>query len=163
MSDIKGIPKVKARLNSIVKATKNSARPICEKLAADGAEEARNIFPISDYEGDRNVNVYTKRVAGGYAIVAKGPSVLFWEFGSGLIGYGHPFAAELGFGPGTWSDGPNGKHHWDNPKGWYIPGTASQKTHGNPPALAMYSAGKLVKEELRSLIPKIIDEARLYS
>ena len=160
MSNITGIRQTIAHLRAIANATKSSAIPICEKLANDGADEARAIFPISDYDGDRDVNVFTKRVASGYAIVARGPSVLFWEYGSGLIGYGHPLAAELGFGPGTWSDGPNGKHHWNDPHGWYIPGMKGMKSYGNPPALAMYSAGKLVKEELRSLIPKIIDEAR---
>ena len=64
-------------------------------------------------------------------------------------GFGHPEAQEHGMGPGTY---PDGKGHWNDPKGWYTPG--GQHTYGNPPAMPMYTARKTIEEEL----PRIVKE-----
>lgn len=81
-------------------------------------------------------------------IYAEGEQVAFIEFGTGAkLGYGHPkpYVDGQTFGPGTWSDGPEGKHHWNEMtkdgkyKGWWY-GEDGKHTYGNQPAMAMYMA-----------------------
>ena len=89
------------------------------------------------------------------AVVATGEATLFIEFGSGyMMGYGHP--EPQGYGPGTWSDGPNGKGHWDDPNGWYLPKEkGGGKSYGNPPAGAMYSAVKEIELEFERVAREV--------
>ena len=118
-------------------------RLLLEKLGEIGVNTAAIKFRSAKYDGNNDVDVTIEwSDENTLRIVASGGSVLFIEFGSGLGGYGHPQAGELGYGPGTWSDNEalGGKHHWDDPKGWYY--EHGQKSHGNPPARAMYDAGK---------------------
>ena len=151
MSSVSGISHAIATINKAI--NKKRATAICGRLAEMGADRARAIFSMADYDGINDITVSTKRVENGSAIEATGEAVLFVEFGSG-VKYAseiHPQAEELGFGPGTWSEGPMGKGHWADPKGWTIPGT-KQRSYGNPPALAMYEAGVVVKENLETAI-----------
>lgn len=150
MSSITGVNKTMTDLKRAVSAKRLS--DIITKLADEGAEQARTAFSLADYDGGNDVEVSVKSIAGGKAVVARGKSVLFIEYGSGMrYGYGHPEPLE--YGPGTWSEGPNGKGHWKDPHGWFIPGTR-MRTYGNPPAMAMYEAGKEMVKDL----PRIVRE-----
>lgn len=132
-------------------------RRFMERLADLGVATADLKFRTADYDGEKDVSVTgpvwvddkTLRVA------ASGSSVLFIEFGSGLIGGGHPQSAEFGYGPGTYSDNESlgGKHHWDDPKGWYY--EHGKKSHGNPPARAMYEAGKQMRENIAKIAREV--------
>lgn len=120
------------------------------KLADRGAEVARITFASAKYDGSNDVSVRVDDTGSVAVIYAEGKAVAFIEFGSGAKeGYGHPQAGQFGFGPGTWSDGPEGKGHWQDEDGWYY--THGKKSTGNPPAQAMYQAVQVMTQELTQI------------
>lgn len=148
-----GIQKIQDELMVYQKWQEEKARELAERLAALGATVASIRFSRAVYTGKKDVDVTVEELPNGYKVKADGESVLFIEFGSGVTyGYGHPEAGEFGMGPGTY---PNGKGHWDDPKGWYLPKSAGGgHTFGNPPAMPMYEARKAIEQEL----PRIVKE-----
>lgn len=148
-----GIQKIQDELMVYRKWQEEKARELAERLAALGATVASIRFSRAVYTGKKDVDVTVEALPNGYKVKADGESVLFIEFGSGVTyGYGHPEAGEFGMGPGTY---PDGKGHWDDPKGWYLPKSAGGgHTFGNPPAMPMYEARKAIEQEL----PKIVKE-----
>ena len=109
----------------------------CLDVAQYGAEIAQTVFASAIYDGQNDVRVTAKPTESGAEVRASGNATLFIEYGSGAaFGYGHPRPGQ--YGPGTWSRGPLGKGHWDNPNGWYY--GHGVKSRGNPPAAAMYHA-----------------------
>ena len=155
MSSIVG---VNATLQTLRKAQRALSQErvsnACFDVAQEAADLAQTVYNMADYDGDRNVTVEAKKHQTGATITASGQAVLFMEFGAGITHASeqHPFNSEFGFGPGTYNpDSPN----WSNPNGWYFtdPITGQTvRTKGNPPALAMYEAGKTVKERIEGRI-----------
>ncbi len=124
------------------------------RLAQVGATVASIQFSRAIYNGANDVSVRVDNTGSVAVIYAEGESVAFIEFGSGdKYGHGHPQAGEFGVGPGTWSDGPDGKGHWDNPKGWWY--GHSQHTYGNPPAMAMYQAVQAMTEQITMIAKEV--------
>ena len=148
-----GIQKIQDELMVYRKWQEEKARELAERLAALGTTVASIRFSRAVYTGKKDVEVTVEGLPNGYKVKADGESVLFIEFGSGVTyGYGHPEAGEFGMGPGTY---PDGKGHWDDPKGWYLPKSAGGgHTFGNPPAMPMYEARKAIEQEL----PRIVKE-----
>lgn len=148
-----GIQKIQDELTVYRKWQEEKARELAERLAALGATVASIRFSRAVYTGKKDVEVTVEELPNGYNVKADGESVLFIEFGSGVTyGYGHPEAGEFGMGPGTY---PDGKGHWNDPKGWYLPKSAGGgHTFGNPPAMPMYEARKAIEQEL----PRIVKE-----
>lgn len=148
-----GIQKIQDELMVYRKWQEEKARELAERLATLGATVASIRFSRAVYTGKKDVEVTVEELPNGYKVKADGESVLFIEFGSGVTyGYGHPEAGEFGMGPGTY---PDGKGHWDDPKGWYLPKSAGGgHTFGNPPAMPMYEARKAIEQEL----PRIVKE-----
>ena len=125
---------------------------IVKRLSSMGATVASIRFSQAIYSGDNDVNIHVDWNGNVATIYANGQSVGFIEFGTGArYGYGHPDNSQKGTGPGTWSTGPNGKGHWDDPNGWWFGN--SQHTYGNPPAMAMYDALNTMAENI-ALIAK---------
>ena len=121
-----------------------------QKLAAVGATVASIQFSRAIYNGTNDVTVRVDDTGSVAVIYAEGESVAFIEFGSGAkYGYGHPDAGEHGVGPGTYSDGPDGKGHWNNPMGWWY--GRGEHSYGNPPAMAMVSAVQRMTEQLTTI------------
>ena len=124
------------------------------RLAMIGATAASIQFSRAIYNGSNDVSVRVDDTGSVAVIYAEGESVCFIEFGSGIkYGYGHPDAGEFGYGPGTWSDGPEGKGHWDDPRGWWY--GSGQHSYGNPPAMAMYSAVKEITENVTRIAREV--------
>lgn len=148
-----GIQKIQDELTVYRKWQEEKARELAERLASLGATVASIRFSRAVYTGPKDVDVTVEELPNGYKVKADGESVLSIEFGSGVTyGYGHPEAGEFGMGPGTY---PDGKGHWDDPKGWYLPKSAGGgHTFGNPPAMPMYEARKAIELEL----PRIVKE-----
>lgn len=124
------------------------------RLAMMGATVASIQFSRAIYNGTNDISVRVDDTGSVAVIYAEGESVAFIEFGSGIkYGYGHPLAGEFGFGPGTWSDGDEGKGHWDNEHGWWY--GSGQHSYGNPPAMAMYSAVKEITENVTRIAKEV--------
>lgn len=121
------------------------------RLAMRGATVASIQFARAIYTGSNDITVRVDDTGSVAVIYAEGEAVAFIEFGAGVTyGYGHPKAGELGVGPGTY---PDGKGHWDNPKGWWF--GSSQHTYGNPPAAAMYSAVQEIAENVTEVAREV--------
>lgn len=124
------------------------------RLAERGATVASISFSRAIYNGTNDVTVRVDSTGSVAVIYAEGSAVAFIEFGTGAkYGYGHPQAGEFGVGPGTWSDGPEGKGHWDDPNGWYY--GHNQHSYGNPPAMAMYRAVQAITEDLTQIAKEV--------
>lgn len=124
------------------------------RLASVGATVASIQFSRAIYNGSNDVTVRVDDTGSVAVIYAEGESVAFIEFGSGIkYGYGHPNASEFGFGPGTWSDGPEGKGHWDNENGWWF--GSGQHTYGNPPAMGMAKAMEKMVEQYTEIAREV--------
>lgn len=150
---VSGIRKIRDELKEYQRWQKGKAKELAERLAMLGASVASIRFSRAIYTGEKDAVVTVEAVTNGYKVKANGESVLFIEFGSGVTyGSGHPEAQKFGMGPGTY---PNGKGHWDDPKGWYLPkDKGGGHTYGNPPASPMYEARKAIEQEL----PRIVKE-----
>lgn len=148
-----GIEQLEKELQEYRKWQEAKAKELAEQLATLGASVASIRFARATYTGIKDATITVEQIANGYAVKADGESVLFLEFGSGITyGGGHPENSEFGMGPGTY---PDGKGHWDDPRGWWIPKSAGGgHTYGNPPAMAMYEARKTIIREL----PRIVKE-----
>lgn len=132
----------------------NKEEELRSRLAMLGATVASIRFSRAIYNGSNDVSVRVDDTGSVAVIYAEGESVAFIEFGSGKkYGYGHPQASEFGFGPGTWSDGPDGKGHWDDDRGWWY--GSGQHSYGNPPAMAMYSAVKEITENVTKIAKEV--------
>lgn len=130
---------------------------LCKKLAEMGATKVSLGYARAIYSGDtknKDIKVDVVRVSGGYQIVANGKSVLFVEFGTGITyGYGHPEAGKFGMGPGTY---PDGKGHWNDPKGWWLPeSVGGGHTYGNPPNPVMYRTAKELREAILEVAKEV--------
>lgn len=140
-------------LREYQKRLKQKAEELARKLADIGAVNVSLGYARTIYTGQTDVEVKVEQKSPtSYAIVASGETVLFLEFGAGVTyGYGHPEPSVDGvqMGPGTY---PSDKGHWDDPKGWWIPG--SEHTYGNPPSMTMY----LTAKELRDRIEEVARE-----
>jgi hypothetical protein len=116
-----------------------------------GATVASIQFARAIYTGSNDINVRVDDTGSVAVIYAEGEAVAFIEFGAGITyGYGHPQAGEFGMGPGTY---PDGKGHWDNPKGWWF--GSSQHTYGNPPAMAMYNAVQEIAQNVTEIAREV--------
>lgn len=121
------------------------------RLAMMGATVASIQFARAIYNGSNDVTVRVDDTGSVAVIYAEGESVAFIEFGAGATyGYGHPLAGKFGVGPGTY---PDGKGHWDNPKGWWY--GSGQHSYGNPPAMAMYEAVKEITENVTKIAREV--------
>ena len=125
-----------------------------KRLSMLGASVASIEFSRAIYNGTNDVSVRVEDNGRKATIFAEGSAVLFIEFGSGAkYGGGHPDAGKFGYGPGTYSDGPNGKGHWDDPEGWYF--SHGQHSFGNPPAEAMLHARDAIIEQITAIAREV--------
>ena len=148
-----GINELQRGLKEYQKFIWRKSDELCKRLADMGAVKASLYFSRSVYTGKEDHEISVRRIEGGYAVRADGETVLFVEFGTGLIGYGHPEAH--GLGPGTYP----GKGHWDDPEGWWLPRNKSdghsQHTFGNPPNAPMYNTVKELEQELARVVKEV--------
>ena len=121
---------------------------LCRRLSDIGAEKAEINFSSVIYDGpeDHAIDVVSNG-PNSYAVRASGSTVLFVEFGSGLIGYGHP--EPNGYGPGTYP----GQGHWADPNGWYY--AHGQHSYGNPPNMPMYKTVTELEQSLEQVVREV--------
>ena len=145
----KGIKELQNGLKEYGKWLKKKSDELCKRLAEMGAQKAEVNFAAAYYDGDEDHTISVEQRGDGYVVRANGETVLFVEFGTGLIGYGHP--EEHGMGPGTYP----GKGHWNDPNGWYY--AHGKKSHGNPPNMPMYTTVKELEQELARVVKEVFE------
>lgn len=130
---------------------------LASRLADRGQTVADVNFSAAYYDGINDVKVTVEKVDDGhYKVMAGGEAVLFIEFGSGLIGYGHPEVQN--YGPGTYPPTDPAHPHWNQPHGWYYTEDGeSHHTHGNPPSAAMYNAIKELEQDFSAIVREVFE------
>lgn len=159
-----GIAELIKALNDYKRWLEECSAKLVERLASEGFQIARAGFARAEYDGTNDANVMIEtRDDRLKAIVAVGASVLFIEFGTGVVYPDiHPEASENGMKRGRYGQGKGAQDTW----GYYgDPGThgevikTSSKgqlvlTHGNPANMPMYQAAK----ELADVLPGLVRE-----
>lgn len=147
-------------------AWKDKTRRFLAELAKIGIATADVQFKKAEYDGTNDVLVEQNPVWTSpttLKVVASGKSITFIEFGSGVhYTEEHPKAAELGMIRGAYGHGLGKFDSWrykgePGSNGEVIregPHKGEVRTHGNPPARAMYDAGK----DMRDNVAKIAKE-----
>lgn len=147
-------------------------RVFLERLAKIGIDVAQTRFYSAQYDGNNDVRVeQTPQWVDDHtlAITASGKAITFIEFGAGVhYTEQHPKADELGMIRGEYGQGKGKQNTW----GYYgVPGTNGVVrkikdthdgggkvlvlTHGNPPARAMYDAGKAMRENVTRIAMEV--------
>lgn len=137
---------------------------LLDRLTQEGFSVASANFAKAVYDGTNDVSVSVEqRGEGARAIVAVGASVLFIEFGTGVV-YpdNHPEAAEHGMRRGEYGTGHGKQQTW----GYYgeagtngveftkPDGNTVVLTHGNPANMSMYETVK----HLEGVLPRLAQE-----
>ena len=152
--DPKSVSEAIKELDRYKKWVQEKEEILRQRLAQLGATVASIEFSRAIYNGTNDVSVRVEDNGRKATIFAEGSAVLFIEFGSGAkYGNGHPEAGKFGYGPGTYSDGPNGKGHWADEEGWYF--AHGQHSFGNPPAMAMVHARDAILEQLTAIAREV--------
>ena len=152
--DPKSVKQAIKELNRYKKWVQEKEEILRQRLTLMGASVASIEFSRAIYSGANDVSVRVTDDGKKATIFAEGSAVAFIEFGTGdKYGHGHPMNSQFGTGPGTWSDGPNGKGHWKNPNGWWF--GDSQHTYGNPPAMAMVHARDMIAEQCTAIAREV--------
>lgn len=151
---VSGVDKVVKQLERYKKKLQDKQKMLIQKLAELGVQVADSGFARVSVDGKKDIQpgqvLWGKDDSTAYVVVT-GETVLIVEFGAGItMGYWHPLAQEMGYGPGSWSDDPalNGKGLWDRPGGWKYPGSGKNRSLGNKPAKAMYEASQRIRSEV---------------
>lgn len=144
-------------LNDYKKWFEDRCRTLLVEMAREGMSNATIRFSNAVHDGGNDVRVeWEDRGENLVAVVARGHTVLFIEFGSGVrYPDSHP---EVGADPsktmhGTWSESDLGKGHWKNPKGWYY--AHNRKSYGNPANECMYQAKRHVMEQFERIARRV--------
>ena len=145
---------------------KEKASRICEKLAWLGYDVAFDIMLDHIYSGETINSLDVKAISDTkYEIVAESTALMFLEFGAGLPGVGHPTGL---YGTGTYP----GQTHATDPQGWWFPtddpnlivytspktGISYGHSHGNPPAMPMYTATVEIRNNIEQIAREVFAE-----
>lgn len=163
---IEGLSSLIKKIDKIHIEIDRKKKEFLDKLAQVGVETASIIFKTAQYDGINDVEVNSEWLDDStIRVVAKGKSVTFIEFGTGITyTEQHPLAVDMGMIRGSY-----GKGRGKNPKWSYYgdPGTHGEivrvdnikgnvvLTKGNPPAKALYQAGKDIRERILEVAKEV--------
>lgn len=162
---VSGIERLKRSVEEYQRWLKDRSEKLLDRLVEEGYQIASAKFAQAVYDGTNDVSVSTEnRGANTRAVVAVGSSVLFIEFGTGVV-YpdDHPEADDLGMKRGEYGKGHGKQTSW----GYYgEPGTNGELrekkngsvvviTRGNPANMAMYETVKELEMHLRDLAKEV--------
>ena len=163
--NVNGIDETIARLETYRRGIEDRARELCRRLAQYGLVLANVRFDSAIYDGtpDWKVDV-EQRDENTYVIKALGASVVFMEFGTGVV-YpdDHPQAAAFGMVRGGYGKGHGSQNTW----GYYgEPGSHGYEhikangktailTHGNPANMPMYNTTQDLKREIERIAREV--------
>lgn len=156
------------QLRGYAQTVDEAAEKIAKRLADTGYEVAYGVMAGHVFTGETiNSLKVTQEGVNRYVLSAGSTALLFFEFGSGLKGGGHPMAGQFGYGPGTYP----GKGHWNDPNGWWYPtddprlivkhgkdGQGYGHSYGNPPRMPFYLADREIRDNILRVAREVITE-----
>ena len=164
--DSKSIANAISQLEDYSRSLEKAGAEIVRRLSLMGYDVAYTVMGGHVYTGE-TINSLTieEESPTRMKLVASSTAILFFEFGAGVQGVGHPKAGELGMGAGTY---PNQTHAFD-PNGWWFPTDDSQlavqydsqgqgwgHSYGNPPHMPMYQAAQAMKKDLITVAREVL-------
>ena len=154
--DGRGIDKAIRGVEEYKRWLLDKTEQLTQRLAEIGVKTADVNFLAAYYDGVNDAKVTAEKVGDcQYVVKADGESVLFIEFGTGLIGYGHPDVQ--GYGPGTYPPKDPANPNWNKPGGWFYYGEDGEAhhTHGNPPNAPMYNTVKELEQQFEAIAQEV--------
>lgn len=155
----KGVRAVLGAINKYADEIQKNAMEACQNIAWEMSQEAEDRY--AEYEGPDGNDVIVDdpelikqgAIPVGYRVVAYGQplrdsenhgvignSIVFEEFGSGLLAGSHPLSTHFdGIYPGSWSESVYGTHEYATTGRWHYEGTEYVYI---APTYAMYLAGQ---------------------
>lgn len=150
LNDLSTIDDALKALRLIEDSLNKKLEELVKRLGELGVEVAKAGFTSAAYSmGPNDISVDLDTDGKKCTISASGTAVCFIEFGTG-VGATHPYGAEKGYTPGSWSQGPHGKGYF--PPGWSHNG---KYTTGEPAAMAMYDAAKQMREQIQTIAREV--------
>lgn len=163
--DSKSVDRAIKQLQDYQKKLDEKAQEVAKRLAEIGYNTARVIIGEHSYSGETLSSLtVSKKDDKTYVVSAGSKALLFFEFGAGLNGGGHPVASEFGMGPGTYP----GQTHAFDPNGWWFPtddqnlivrtdknGQGWGHSYGNPPYMPMYNAEQEIKANIERIVKEV--------
>lgn len=158
------------KLTHYIKTFEDRQEEYLERLGQIGIDTATVRFRTAQYDGVNDVKVWDSPIwvdDNKIAILATGQTVAFIEFGTGVFyPEQHPKAEEVGAVRGSYGQGKGRQTSW----GYYgEPGTHGRFyanrpkgkliiTHGNPPARALYDAGKEMRQKALEIAREVFGQ-----
>ena len=153
------------RLEQIANNLDRYAAEIVRRLAQIGYDVAYQIMAGHIYSGETIGSLeVVENDPTHFTLMASSKALLFFEFGAGINGGGHPQAGGFGYGPGTYP----GQTHAFDPNGWYYPtddpalivaytddGLGLGHSYGNPPYMPFYNAKERIKQDLLTVAREV--------
>lgn len=153
-------------LNAISLVLKSKSQEILKRLVLSGYTIADYAYGDAEYDGTKDISLSMNFNGNTAELVASGSTVLFVEFGTGIVFTDeNPKAAQLGFIRGTYGKGRGSNLSWTyvgepGSNGEIIhekqDGSTVVKTQGNPPANAMYEASKTIRNEMITVVREVL-------
>lgn len=164
--DINGVVSIVNKLTKYSDSLSDKMQIAMDKLVKIGVSVARAGFDAAAYDGAKDVYVSDIIWNGENecVFIASGRTVGFLEFGTGVhYTETHPKASEYGAVRGGYGYHLGRMESW---RYWGDPGTNGEvirdgkyagmiKTQGNPPARAMYEAGKTMHNEVERILKEV--------
>jgi len=156
------------KLEDYQKKLENVAVEIAKRLTDLGYSVAFDIMAGHIYSGETITSLQVEQVGENkFVLKAGSPALLFFEFGAGTRGSGHPLDGKFGMGPGTYP----GQTHAFDPKGWWFPtddanlairtdknGQMWAHSYGNPPYKPFYTASQRMKADLLKVAKEVMQD-----
>ena len=141
---------------------------IVRKLSIIGYDVAYSVMHDHIWTGETIDSLTViERSPTKYILMAQSEALMFFEFGAGVKGYGHPRAGEFGAGPGTYP----GQTHALDPGGWWYEtdddlliehigkdGRGYAHTYGNEPRMPFQQAVDKMKDDLLKVAKEVLSE-----
>lgn len=159
---MRGTKSLLAHLDRIQDAIKTGVPNKVDEVVQNRTQGAQAGYASAHYLGHKDVSVESLRSGNEWSIVASGETLLFIEFGTGII-YPHtnPIDHPYNF-PGSWSV-DHEQYLTDSDKlakykgGW--PLANGVISYGNPSANVMYQTGKTIRSGLPRDLKVVLDKA----
>ncbi len=165
---VTGLDEVIKKIENLKNSLDSKQHELLERLSAIGIDVASVKFKNAQYDGINDVSVDPSPEwvdEKTLVITARGQAVAFIEFGTGVhYTEQHPTADEVGATRGSYGKGNGSKDSWayyGNPgtNGHIVrtleDGTTVVRTHGNPPARAMYDASQAMRDKIVEIAKEI--------
>ena len=153
--DVSSIDNALREIEAYKKFIAEKTQELTRRLAEIGLEQASVLFAGAMYKGTNDVECSIESTERGYKVIAKGATVWFIEFGTGVFynkNEAYPGVRPPGvLGIGEYGQGKGKRMGWV-----YLDESGERQfTQGNPPAAAMFNASEKIKKDVLQICREV--------